>query len=227
MPFNENNEQQCSRWSDCIYMHVYLYLQQFEVCRGFSADYSNFQKDLSCRSSVIWNTFANASFFLPEACSQTFILQCFRHKPVWGLWSTQPTQPESLTCVRNRTLWKLPILLFPSESVFYTFSCHIQKSNAFITIAHCQQCALHYPIYNTAGRVFSRDKECFLANGRQWDCSDFWRQNAFLGFTTTTRKRSNSLKLDSAILTAPYQSRVLIFFGCSDLVDTTPDSFSK
>lgn len=118
MLLNENNEQQCSRWSDYVYMHIDLYHQQFEDCGGFSADYSNFQKDLSCRSSVIWNIFANASFFSPEACSQTLIHECFRHKPVWGLWSTQPTQPESLTRIKNRTFWKLPILLFPVEAVF-------------------------------------------------------------------------------------------------------------
>lgn len=187
----------------CIYC-MYIYISSsLKFVGGFQL--ITFQKDKSCRSLVMWNTFANTSSFSCEACSQTFIQHCFWHKPVWGLWSTPPTQPENSTHIRNRTFWKLPILLFPVESVFYTFSCHIQKSNAFIMIAHCQRCALHCTIYNTAGRIFSRDKECcFLANGRQWDCSNFWRQNIFLGFTTTTRKRSKSLKPDSAILTAPY-----------------------
>lgn len=107
------------------------------------------------------------SFPLKLAPKLSFI-SAFWHKPVWVLQSAQPTQPESLTHIRSRTFWKLPILLFPVESVFYPFSCHIQKSNAFIMIIRCQQRALHCAVYNTTGRVFSRDKVCCsLANSGQ------------------------------------------------------------
>lgn len=122
-------------------------------------------------SGILLKTFY--SFPLKLAPKLSFIC-AFWHKPMWELRSTQPTQSETLTRIRSRTSWKLLILLFPVDSVFYPFSCHIQKSNAFIMIVHCQQCALHCAIRNTTGRVFSRDKVyCSLANDRQWDCRDF------------------------------------------------------
>lgn len=141
-----------------VYICMDIYISSsFKFMRGFQLTTVTFKR--TCHvdpqsSGILLQT--HHSFSLKFAPS--FIHQCFRHKSVWGLWSTQPTQPESLTRIRSRTFWKLPILLFPLESVFYTFSCHIQKSNAFIMIAHFQQCALHSAIYNTAGRVFSRDK---------------------------------------------------------------------
>lgn len=153
-------------WREYISVDMCLCLQQEDVCGEFSADYSDFQKNLlSCRSSVLKKKLYSFHLKLAPKLS---LISTFWHKAVWELPSTQSTEPESLTHISSRTFWKLPILPVPVESVFCTFSCHIQKSNAFIMIIHCQQCALHYAVYNTAGRVFSRDKDCCsLANGRQ------------------------------------------------------------
>lgn len=116
-------------------------------------------------SGILLKTFY--SFPLKLAPKLSFIC-AFWHKPMWELRSTQPAQSESLTHIRSRTFWKLLILLFPVDSASYPFSCHIQKSNAFIMIIRCQQCALHCAIHNTTGRVFSRDEVyCSLDNDRQ------------------------------------------------------------